>query len=101
MSHVDCSSERDGSSAVEAEEASRAGRSLIVETLNDRRCGTREIVECSDHWFSIRQFGFANRYAEGMCNLGFRRTFTDKSQYGFIFSAHPPRCDWLNGPSGN
>jgi hypothetical protein len=101
MSLVDCECDRDSSPASEAEEASGAGCSSAVETLNDRLCDTREIVKRSDHWFSIRQFGFANRYAEGMCNLGFRRTFADKRQYGFVLSAHPPRRDRLNRPSRN
>jgi hypothetical protein len=101
MGRVYCSGERDGSPLFEAQAATEAGCASIVEPLNDRLCDTREIVKHSDHWFSIRQFGFAKRYAEGICNLGFRRTFADKRQYGFILSAHPPRRDWLNRPSRN
>jgi hypothetical protein len=94
---VDCIRERDGSpvSTIDGE-ISGAGRQLPVESLDNRFGETGKIVQGSDHWFSIRVPDFCDRYAKGLCNLGFRRTFADERQYGFLAGSQPPSRDWLN-----
>jgi hypothetical protein len=99
MGNVDYERERDGFPGFEAQAASGAGRSSVVEQFDDRLRKAREIVERSNNRFSFRHPRFVDRYREGTCNVGLRRALADECQYGFVISAYPSGGDRMDRAS--
>jgi hypothetical protein len=101
MRHVDCARERDGSPVFGAEEASGAGRSSVVEQLDDRLRKARELVKRVNERFSYGDPRFIDRYREGTCNIGLRRAFGDAREYGLIIGAYPAGFERFNSWAGH